>query len=343
MFNTARTKLTLGYTAFFTLVLLLFSLVFYSIQIRTISRARRVPTRAATGAAQGRQRQLERSERDLDHELGERFSDVTEQLRKDVLRTVIIFDLSSILFFLVVSYYLAGKTLKPLEKSYSLQQQFLQDASHELRTPLTVMRAEVDLALKKRGGSIKKEVLQSLREEIKKMTQLVTDILFLARTGVVKKSELNKKTELAQVVKKVFRKFQARAKEKNINFELKVQDDAESLMVRGEKQQWEQVVSILLDNAIKYTKKDGRVSCVLAIKSSAATLVVRDTGLGLSSAEQKKVFDRFYRSESARSSNGSGLGLSIAKVIVERSGGQISVQSEKGKGADFKVVVDVIA
>ena len=220
MFKQARLKLTIGYTSFFAVVILLFSAAFHFSQVRTITSSRGIPLNMAKHMQQLdlvdlNQRTL------LEERLSERINTVTDQLRGELLKNIIVFDLITILIFIGVSYWLAGYTLLPLEQSYKLQQQFLQDASHELRTPLSVMQGEVDLALKKKTTTSQKNTLTSTKEEILNMSQLVGDILFLSRSGT---TQINRKEKinLNKLVTKVVKKFKTSAQEKNQQLDLDI-------------------------------------------------------------------------------------------------------------------------
>jgi len=336
MFKQARFKLTLGYTAFFVLVISLFSIAFHYSQVRTIIGSRVLPLSMVRHI-----RQLELADPGqrviLEERFAEQFQEVTNQLRIQLLKNILVFDFFAIMVCLAVSYWLAGYTLLPLEKSYQLQQQFLQDASHELRTPLSVMQGEVDLTLKKKASSVQRQALHSIREEVGKMTQLVNDILFLARNGSVNHEQSWRLTDLNQLAKKTVAKFRTQANQKKIELLVINQDHSLKLKVKTDPDELSRALSILLDNALKYTPARGQVKCGLATKSRSALMTVEDNGPGISQQDLAHIFDRFYRGEKSRTSPGSGLGLAIAQQIVNKLGGQLLVKSKLGAGSSFVI------
>ena len=236
-------------------------------------------------------------------------------------------------------YFLAHKSLVPIETSFKEQQRFIADASHELRTPLAVLRGETEVALSKdRTVDEYRESLSLINDEAERLSRIVEDLFILARQPVAKPAAFAKEQlSLNEVVKECARAAQVLAVRKGV--QLRTDVDSASIALSGDDELLKRVVLNLLDNAVKYTPAGGEISVVLARKNGNAQIVVRDTGIGIPPAEQEHVFDRFYRVDKARSRalGGAGLGLSIARLIVEAHGGKIHVKSVPGEGSKFTV------
>ena len=235
-----------------------------------------------------------------------------------------------------ISYYLARYTLKPIEQAMEAQSRFISDASHELRTPLTSIQTTNEVALRRKSMTVAeaKEVISSNIEEIDKLKRLSDGLLTLASQNNTKKKP--KAISLQDIVSDALNQVVGIALEKNINFE----DSSPKINVLAERQTLTQAVVILLDNAIKYSEPNKSIFIGGSKKNSAAYLTVRDEGPGIRATDQDHIFDRFYRSDSARNKtaqNGYGLGLSIAKKIIEQHHGKISVESALGKGSTFTI------
>lgn len=236
-----------------------------------------------------------------------------------------------------ISYYLARRTLKPIEESHTALERFTADASHELRTPLAAMRSEIEVALmdSKLSMAEAKKLLNSNLEELSKLTSLSEGLLRLARLD--NQSIPMVAISIKQVVDRALMQVLPSAEKKHILVnDSKVKD----VTVLGDELSLAEVVIILLDNAIKYSPDKSEITLKALAEHGQVSLSVQDHGLGLSSEQKMHVFDRFYRADTARSKNkadGHGLGLAIAKTIIERHGGTITVESEPDKGSVFTV------
>lgn len=231
--------------------------------------------------------------------------------------------------------------LASLDDAHTAQQRFLADASHELRTPLTALEANLGyLAMARDAPSREREeAFLAARREVKRMGRLVNELLYLARNDAGQRME-RRPVELDQVVVAAYREVKPLTN--GVNTSLSSLDEA---VVMGDPDRLEQVVLILLDNALKYTPRGGSVSVALDAQDGHAAVSVRDTGPGISREELPHIFDRFYRSPGSeqRHGEGSGLGLAIAKQIVESHGGRIEVQSVPGEGSVFTVSLPLSA
>ena len=254
-----------------------------------------------------------------------------------------ILGLLALLIATVVGHILSGKAMIPLRAAYEKQRQFAADASHELRTPLAVVMASADLL--ESDPSIKspflKQVIADVRDEVKKMTKLVSDLLIVARSDNKALKLKPTKFDLGAVVAQTARLMQPLAEQKKITL---VAEEMPKNMIYADEQKIRQLILILVDNAVKYTLEGGCVTVHFCkAEKGKVAFAVADTGIGIAKEDQDKVFDRFYRVDKARSREmgGNGLGLAIAQEIVNMHRGNISLSSELGKGTTFVVTLRV--
>ena len=238
-----------------------------------------------------------------------------------------------------IGHMLAGEAIVPLVEAYEKQRQFAADASHELRTPLSVVMASADLLDNDPTitSPFLKQVIADVRDEVKKMTKLVSDLLVVVRSDNQALRLKFSKFDLAAAVDQTIRLMQPLADKKRIRL---VREGEETLMARMDEQKIKQLMLIFVDNAVKYTPEGGRVT-VRLLEPSAGRIrfEVEDTGIGISKEDKDRIFDRFFRVDKARSREmgGNGLGLAIAQEIVKLHSGKITVESEPGEGTKFTV------
>lgn len=225
-----------------------------------------------------------------------------------------------------------NQLLERLEQLFQTQQRLLADVSHELRTPLTAIRGNVDLM--QRMGDADPESLIIIQEEIERMTRLVGDLLLLARADAGGLPLERKVVDLDNVVIDVYR--QVSLIEKDVTVSLV---EVDQVRVFGDVDRLKQLIINLGSNALKYTPAGGKVMLSLSKEAGWAKIIVEDTGIGIPPEDLPYIFDRFYRVDKARSRGGSGLGLSIAKYIVQAHGGTITVTSEVDVGTTFTVML----
>ena len=240
-----------------------------------------------------------------------------------------------------VGHVLAGEAIVPLIEAYEKQRQFAADASHELRTPLSVVMASADLLDNDPSitSPFLKQVIGDVRDEVKKMTKLVSDLLFVARSDNQALKLKRSKLDLAAAADQTVRLMQPLADKKKIAI---AREGEASLVAKLDEQKMKQLLLILVDNAVKYTMEGGNVTVrVLSPAAGKIRLEVEDTGIGISKEDKAKIFDRFFRVDKARSREmgGNGLGLAIAQEIVTLHDGNINVESELGKGTKFIVTL----
>jgi len=232
-----------------------------------------------------------------------------------------------------------NEMLERLDTSFHQIRQFSADASHELQTPLTVLKGEIEVALRNpRTPEEYQRILKSALEEIDRVARLVEGLLLLARADAgVLRMDLQP-ADLAQLVEDVYAQVKVLAETRNISLFL---GGMEPLSIQGDYERLRRVLLNLVDNAIKYTPSWGRVTISLQREGEWASLQVTDTGIGLSPEDRERIFQRFYRSAEARSRSegGAGLGLCIARSIVEAHGGKIQTKSSPGLGSTFTVLL----
>ncbi len=227
-----------------------------------------------------------------------------------------------------------------LEKSFRQIKQFTADASHELKTPLTVLKGEMEVALRAREDRARlRETIESSLEEIDRMNYIVRNLLDLARMDAEKGAVPKELVKIDEVVRERCEQLMRQALDRGISLSIiKIMP----AVVYGDHVRMGQLISNLIDNAVKYSKSGDRVEVSIEALEKNAVITVRDTGIGISEDDIAHIFDRFYRADKARSSDGdiaggAGLGLSICKEIVESCDGTIDVKSAHGSGAVFTV------
>lgn len=228
--------------------------------------------------------------------------------------------------------------LARLDAAFQEQQRFIADASHELRTPLAVLRGETEVALEhERAPDEYKESLALIMDEAERLSRIVENLFMLARQPVDAPSMIREIVRLDEVVFDCARAAQVLATQKGL--QLKIAGSPREITLPGDDEMLKRMLRNLLDNAVKYTPAGGEITITVASQNGDAQIVVSDTGIGIPAADQPRIFDRFYRVDKARSRalGGAGLGLSIARWIVEGHGGTLSVESAPGRGSSFKV------
>ncbi len=229
--------------------------------------------------------------------------------------------------------------IERLESAFNRQRQFTADASHELRTPLSVIQGESTLALKEdRTTEEYRKSLELISQEVTYMASIIDKLLVLARTDAGKEPLNVTEVNLKNLVEEIAPDIEVLAQEKKQQFKL---GSMEEIRVKGDNAKLRAVFLNLLQNAVKYTDNEGEISISVFSKDHEATVAVSDTGIGISTEHLPLIFERFYRVDKARSRSegGTGLGLSIAKQIVEAHGGRIEVESQLGKGSQFRIIL----
>lgn len=237
-------------------------------------------------------------------------------------------------------YYMAAKNIKPLEILFAREHEFAADASHELRTPLTVLSLGVESLQnddESKLSGFAQEVLRDMQHETKYMSRLIEALLTLARGDEENTPLARAKVNLTEVAVKVCNKMRPLAAQKGLGLEYAA-GDAPQVFILGDKNKMEQLLIIFIDNAIKYSES-GTITVTVDADSMHAVIKVMDEGIGISESDAQKIFERFYRVDKARSraAGGFGLGLNIARIIVVRHGGTVSVKPRSPHGSIFTV------
>lgn len=299
IFNLARIKLTLIYLAIIMVISLFFSFNIYGIINKELQRRDRL---------------------------------FIQEIRSRIIEQLFLTNLEILIISGIVGYILAGATLKPIEEAIEEQRRFISDASHELRTPLTIIKTETEVSLRDKKLNLKKakKQLASNLEETDKLKKLTDYILTLNRQQNIFDEE-KEKVDLKEVTKEMIKKMK-----------IKVDLKAEKTEIMANKISMEKLLMIFLDNAVKYSSKDSKILLRIKEENNKVIIEIEDNGIGIKESDIPHIFDRFYRADTSRSKNkieGYGLGLAIAKNIVEAYKGKIEVESEVGKGSMFRAII----
>lgn len=262
-----------------------------------------------------------------------------KSMRNLMLLLFIIWIFCMIAFWLI-SRSLFKEALAPVQDAWNKQRRFVADASHELKTPLTVMLANFSVLLSHPNDTIdeQRKWLINSRDEALNMQKLVESLLILARSDAAIDLPEMKSVHLSDLLLNSALSFEAVAFEKDIKMNTQI---APNIYVKGDEQSLKQLISILLDNAVKYAGKNGEINVKL-FKYDVKYIImqVQNTGQPIPSHELPHVFERFYRGEQMRSEvSGHGLGLAIAYKIVQIHNGKITAQSSKSQGTKMQVVL----
>ena len=263
-----------------------------------------------------------------------------EQISQNHEQLIVVVMASFWILSLLASLYLARVSVKPLLESMQKQQSFVENASHELRTPLAVLQNRLETLFRKPEATIleSSESIASSLEEVRNMRFLTTNLLNLARRDDGIKPELGEVQP--DFFNTTFTNYEMIASENNriFHFENRIHRT-----IITDKLLLKQLMTILFDNAVKYTEEDGEIHFVIAATERTLYLSVADDGIGISAVDKKKIFDRFYRVDKARTrqKGGFGLGLSLAKQIVDALKGSISVKDNKPNGTIFEVKIAI--
>jgi signal transduction histidine kinase len=344
IFQSARLKLTAWYVAIIMVVSLSFSAFVYQSVISEVSRGFRLHALRNSASINATpdwvviRRDPEPSI--MANQIISDDENLFEEIRLRIIIQLGIVNAVILIGSALAGYFLAGKTLRPIEEMVLDQRRFIGDASHELRTPLTAMKTEIEVAMrdKKMTLSEAKDLLTSNLEEVDKMQSLSNYLLALNRYESGEKELPMKSVALNKVIHQQVQKLKHLADSKKIILKEEVQE----LTIKANETSIEELVSILLDNAIKYSFAEGEVIVSLKQTKSYVVLRVKDSGIGIKASDIPYIFNRFYRADTSRAKekiDGYGLGLSIAKSIVEMHGGKIDVDSVIGKGTTFTVTL----
>lgn len=247
-----------------------------------------------------------------------------------------------LIFSTIASYLFSGYVLKPIEENMTMQKNFISSAAHELRTPLTSLKTSLEVALRSKAIKKNKSIYDIIADNLNEVNTIISlsnrllDLNKYQNDNNIVLTTFNIKDVIYSSVKRI-KHF---AENKNIKIKVKSND----IKLNADKNAIEEVLLILLDNAIKYTPKDGEICIENFVKKNTAVIKVSDTGIGIPKKYHKKIFERFFRVDSSRSrhiNTGFGLGLSIAKDIIDLHNGNIKVESTPNQGSVFTIELPI--
>lgn len=344
-FKNTRLKLTFQYLAILMVVSTIFSIVtFISLNAELLRSARREQQRVVATELKielpkplpdPKNLPRELVDPPLNIEIKQTYTNSKNLLILQlILANILVLGLST-----VAAYILAGNTLKPIEEMIDDQKKFISNASHELRTPLTTLKTAIEVTLKMGPTSYDriKDVLESNLEDVNSLETLTNNLLTIEKYQHNQDLQNKNILQFDKLVNDCIKHFIPKAKVNNI----KIISDINSVSISGNYQCLAEMVNNLLDNAIKYNQKKGKIFIKLFSKNKNIFLQIKDTGIGINPSDIPHIFERFYRADNSRSkinSGGYGLGLSIVSQVVKQHQGKILVDSELGKGTTFTVI-----
>lgn len=266
-----------------------------------------------------------------------------KNLLNGILRTFLIIGGISLLVLLAVSIFITNKILEPVIESFERQKQFIADASHELKTPLAIIKTNSSVIKGNKYESVLSQMkwLNYIEDQSSRMGELIEEMLSLAKLDSEKELLNFSNFDISHLVDNIILTFEAVIFENNIEFE---SDIKQEIYVRGDKEKIKKAITILLDNAIKYTNKNGKISVFVKEDKSKVKIIVKNTGDGIKKEDLDKIFERFYRVDGSRTreTGGYGLGLAIAKSIIETHKGKIYANSTIGEETTFTIELSLV-
>lgn len=253
-----------------------------------------------------------------------------------LLKSFLLVGLLSLVILFIISMYLTNKTIRPIKQAFDKQKQFIADASHELKTPLTIIKTNTSLILSNPDDSVKYQAkwINYINSQIDRMSKLIDEMLSLAKLDAQESNIILLPINISKIIESMILMFDAIIYENNLNLESDIKKD---VFVHGDKENLKRLFSILMDNAIKHTNKNGTLSIKLFVDRNKVKIIVKNTGQGIAKENLEKIFDRYYRADNSRDrkTGGYGLGLAIAKSIVLKHKGKIYAQSTLNKNTSF--------
>jgi two-component system, OmpR family, sensor histidine kinase CiaH len=339
MFQQARLKLTAWYLFIIVVISLMFSFIIHSVLVREVDRF-----------AQAQIFSIEQRLEGSCFAADGRVKPVTfrvpitpalvEETKARIFWALVLLNVGIIVMAGGFGYLLAGRTLRPIQEMVNDQHRFITDASHELKTPLTSLKTAFEVYLRSPRRSVKEadEVIKESVSEVNKLQALSESLLQLARSQRPNGMQDIEIVPISEIVTEAWRQVEPLAKKKKIT----LKKDFKEIHLEANKLSLQNVLVILFDNAIKYSSAKSTIKVDVQLRKETIWLMVEDKGIGISERDLGRIFDRFYRADSARSkqnANGYGLGLAIAKDIIVNHHGMITVNSQLGKGSTFIVTL----
>lgn len=330
MFTSARINLTIWYLLIITVISASFSAIIYKVLTLELDRF-----------ASRQQIRMQQRLENLPPQLMSPYLDpeLISEAKGNIIVNLFIINAFTIVISGGLAYFLAGKTLNPIKLMVEDQNRFISDASHELKTPLSSLRVAFEVFLKDKNRTLKQSdtlIAESIND-VDRLTSLSEGLLSLTEHRSLTNRKLFDKVSILNIINKSLVQVAPLAQKKKITLKVKSKNN---LFTFGNQHSLTELLVILLDNAIKYSPPKSNVTVSYKKIKNHLVISVLDQGIGIDKKDFTKIFDRFYRTDLSRSknsSNGYGLGLSIAKEIVESHNGSIKVESQSGKGSIFTV------
>ena len=333
MFKKAQLKLAAWYLLIIMFISIAFSLVIYQGLMNEVHRFSRM--------------QRLRIERVLPPNPVQPFFADEDLIIETQQRVIIELGIINIIIFLIsggLGYFLAGKTLRPIQEMVEEQNRFISDASHEFRTPLTALKSSLEVNIRDKNLSIEdaKKIMNESIKDVNDLQRLSDSLLQLSQYEKPQSYVNFEKISLKQVINESIKKIETLAKNKNIN----IKNSTINVNLKGNKYGLIDLFVMLLDNAIKYSKVKSAININTKKIDHSVLISIEDQGIGIDKKDIPHLFDRFYRSDRARSKkevDGYGLGLSIAKKIVDQHNGSIVIESKLKKGTKVTVQLPIFS
>lgn len=331
-------RLAMSYLVIIMLMSIGFSVVFYSVSARELGP--HGPHPVLDQSQSNSQTDLDMRPRiERDPAVKAYLKQREAQGKRELLERLIYLNIIALAAGSALSYYLARRTLRPIEENMDAQAQFVSDASHELRTPLTALQTTNEVALRKPKitENEARNLLAKNVAEVTKLQALTTALLKLARSDGSDTRHVP--VSLQNAASEAMNKFISAAQNKDIVIE----DTVPDISVNGDTTSLAQTIAILLDNAIKYSPENSTILLSGSKNGKTGSISIQDHGQGIASKDLPHIFDRFYRADQSRTQNtsgevdGYGIGLSLAKKLVHQMNGEIIVTSAEGKGSTFTI------
>jgi two-component system, OmpR family, sensor histidine kinase CiaH len=330
MFTSARINLTIWYLLIITVISVSFSVIIYKVLTFELDRF-----------TSRQQMRMEQRFENLPPQLMSPHldSELISEAKGNIALNLFIINTFTIVVSGGLAYFLAGKTLNPIKLMVEDQNRFISDASHEIKTPLSSLRIAFEVFLKDKKRTLKQSnalIAESIND-VDRLTSLSERLLSLTEHRTLANRKLFNKVSISNIIKKSLIQVRPFSQKKKINLKFK---DKNNLFTFGNQHSLTELLVILLDNAIKYSPPKSNIFVSCKKIKNCVVISVSDQGIGIAKEDFSKIFDRFYRTDLSRSkkiSNSYGLGLSIAKEIVQNHSGSIKVESQRDEGSIFTV------
>ncbi len=329
MFQKARLKLTAWYLVIITVICFMLSLVIFRIQMSEVGRF-----------AKAQRIRIERqyiNKEFFPPEPPQIDPELIEETQKRLLENLLILNGVIIIISGGFGYLLAGKTLNPIKDMVDEQDRFISDSSHEFRTPLTSLKSSMEVALmdkKLRLEDARKLIAENI-EDVNRLQKLSDSLIQLTRKNSKQGLKIGS-IDSKKIIENATKQIKGQAEKKHIQIKTSVKN----VKFQGDEEKLTNLLVIFLENAIKYSPKNKSVSVKTWKTKQCVHFSVKDRGIGINQKDLPHIFDRFFRADTSRSSlktSGHGLGLSIAKMIIDQHKGSVSVKSDEKKGSVFSI------